>query len=103
MSIFCFIILLVYGTFSTKLLKGELYYCVNYGEHKIEDKWECMDYGGSWINKILGYDNIFDSILTLFVTATTEAWVPLLVNAWSARGVDLMPENNHNRWWIIYF
>jgi hypothetical protein len=39
LSIFCFIILLVYGTFSTKLLKGELYYCVNYGEHKIEDKW----------------------------------------------------------------
>lgn len=62
-----------------------------------------MDNGGSWINKIFGYDNIFDSVLTLFITATTEGWLFLLVDAWSARGIDLTPINNNNRWWSVYF
>ncbi|CAD8153287.1 unnamed protein product [Paramecium pentaurelia] len=104
LSIFCFIILLIYGTFATKLLKGQMYYCSSLqDEFEINDKWDCMDYGGSWVNRILGYDNIFDSALTLFITATTEAWLELLVNTWSARGVDLTPVNNHNRWWAVYY
>lgn len=81
-----------------------MYYCSSlYEEFEINDKWDCMDYGGSWVNRILGYDNIFDSALTLFITATTEAWLELLVNTWSARGVDLTPVNNHNRWWAVYY
>lgn len=55
-------------------------------DNVVNDKWECMDIGGSWINLRLGYDNIFDSALTLFITATTEAWLGLLINTWSARG-----------------
>ncbi|CAD8145327.1 unnamed protein product [Paramecium pentaurelia] len=105
LSIFCFVILLVYGIFATKLLKGCLYYCSISIElqDKVQDKWDCMDNGGSWINKILGFDNVFDSALTLFVTATTEAWLPILIDTWSSRGKDLAPINNHNRWWAVYF
>lgn len=62
-----------------------------------------MDNGGSWVNKILGFDNVFDSALTLFVTATTEAWLPILIDTWSSKGKDLAPINNHNRWWAAYF
>ncbi|CAD8070112.1 unnamed protein product [Paramecium sonneborni] len=106
LSIFCFIILLIYGTFATKILKGAFFYCSgisNEEEYIINDKWDCLDHGGSWINRILGYDNIFDSALTLFVTATTEAWLEILIHTWSARGVDLTPQNNNNRWWAVYF
>lgn len=56
-----------------------------------------MDNGGSWVNRILGFDNIFDSALTLFVTATTEAWLPILIDTWSSSGKDLAPINNYNR------
>ncbi|CAD8076090.1 unnamed protein product [Paramecium sonneborni] len=105
LSIFCFVILLVYGIFATKLLKGSLYYCSmpNQFQGLVNDKWDCMDNGGSWINKILGFDNVFDSALTLFITATTEAWLPILIDTWSSRGKDLVPINNHNRWWAVYF
>ena len=74
--------MLIYGTFATKILKGAFYYCSGIEEeelYEINDKWDCLDHGGSWVNRILGYDNIFDSALTLFVTATTEAWLELLV------------------------
>ncbi|CAD8060541.1 unnamed protein product [Paramecium primaurelia] len=105
LSIFCFVILLVYGIFATKLLKGCLYYCSisSQLQDQVNNKWDCMDNGGSWVNKILGFDNIFDSALTLFVTATTEAWLPILIDTWSSRGKDLAPINNHNRWWAVYF
>ncbi|CAD8064649.1 unnamed protein product [Paramecium sonneborni] len=105
LSIFCFVILLVYGIFATKLLKGSLYYCSmpSLFQGQVNDKWDCMDNGGSWVNKILGFDNVFDSALTLFVTATTEAWLPILIDTWSSRGKDLVPINNHNRWWAVYF
>lgn len=51
-----------------------------------------MDNGGSWVNKILTYDNVFESVLTLFITATTEAWLFILVDTWSVRGENLTPE-----------
>lgn len=62
-----------------------------------------MDYGGSWVNKILTYDNVFESVLTLFITATTEAWLFILVDTWSIRGENLTPVLNYNRWWAAYF
>ena len=82
-----------------------MYFCSGLSEETegINDKWDCMDNGGSWVNKVLGYDNIFDSILTLFVTATTESWLEIMITAWSARGENLTPENNHNRWWAVFF
>lgn len=46
--------LLAYGLFPMKLLKGQLYYCTAMDESisidKIETKWDCFDYGGSWVN-----------------------------------------------------
>jgi hypothetical protein len=104
LSLFCFIILLIYGVFATKFLKGSLHFCAGVSEEfEINDKWDCMDMGGSWINSILGYDNIFDSALTLFITATTEAWLGILESTWNARGVNLTPISNYNRWWAVYY
>lgn len=37
-----------------------------------------MDYGGSWQKHRLGFDNILDSALTLFVEVTSEGWSPIM-------------------------
>jgi hypothetical protein len=47
-----------------------------------------MDYGGSWVNHIIAFDNIFDSILTLFIVSTSEGWMVIVEDAWNASGVD---------------
>jgi len=44
---------MIYGTFAMKLLKGYNYYCAGVASdyvHFIETKFDCLDYGGSWIN-----------------------------------------------------
>ncbi len=43
-----------------------------------------MDLGGDWIDNIYNYDNIFDSISTLFMIMTTECWQPLMFNAYDS-------------------
>jgi hypothetical protein len=70
-----------------KLLKGTFYYCYGIPE-EIEEKTECMDYGGSWVNGRVNFDNILESSLMLFLSSTTESWLPLLVSTWDAVGVD---------------
>ena len=80
LSIFCFILFLVYGTFAMKLLKGYNYYCsgLDTEEFHILTSVDCMDNGGAWEKHRLGFDNILDSSLTLFITATTEGWSPIM-------------------------
>ncbi|CAD8074658.1 unnamed protein product [Paramecium sonneborni] len=105
LSIFCFILFILYGTFAMKLLKGLNYYCtgIELEENEIHSKIDCMDYGGSWQKHRLGFDNILDSALTLFVTVTSEGWSPIMEQIWSIRGQNKTPEENYNRYWAIYF
>lgn len=62
-----------------------------------------MDWGGSWVNQILSFDSMMSSVCFLFIVATTEGWLPLLVYAWDAVGDNEQPEEGHNRLWAIYF
>lgn len=45
--------------------------------------WECLDSGGEWINPPANFDNVINSMLTLFTAVTTEGWVGIM---W--QGVD---------------
>ncbi|CAK81751.1 unnamed protein product (macronuclear) [Paramecium tetraurelia] len=70
---------------------------------QVKNKWACMRNDDSWVNKILGFDNLFDSALTQFITATTEAWLPIFVDKWSFIGTNCALINNSIRWWAICF
>ena len=72
---------MVYGAFGMKLLKGAFFSCTGLPPHymeEVKEDLECMDLGGAWVNSILGFDNIIDSICMLFVVATSEGWVPFV-------------------------
>lgn len=81
MSIFCFIILLIYAIFGLNLLRGKYNFC-SLGEDfefEIKTKLDCMDYGGAWANQLLDFDNISTALNTLFVVSTSEGWSVLMV------------------------
>ena len=55
-----------------KLYKDEYYSCVNpYSEATIETKWDCLNWGGDWITANINNTNIFNSLMFLFLVATT--------------------------------
>jgi hypothetical protein len=72
LTIFCIFLLLIYGNFAVRLLKGTLYYCTALEDTShVTTKLDCFDYGGSWINRPIGFDDIIESWNTLFIVATT--------------------------------
>lgn len=46
------VILLLFGSFLVKFLKGKMFYCVNFDKiftNKIITNLDCYDYGGDWV------------------------------------------------------
>jgi hypothetical protein len=79
LCIFSFFILMIFGSFGMKLLKGAFHSCKGLPpELEVENSIDCMDLGGSWVNTILGFDNIIQSVCLLFAVSTTENWLPLV-------------------------
>lgn len=79
---FIFIFFIIYGIFGIVIFKGSFYYCTGLSEeileHEIITMYDCLDYGGSWINPVLNFDNIGNALTSLFVLSTTNGWVDLL-------------------------
>lgn len=49
------LILMIFGIQAVSLLKGTFYYCDTYNVPpyavlEINTKWDCLDYGGDWLN-----------------------------------------------------
>jgi hypothetical protein len=81
------LILLLFAILGTTFYKGVFRYChtENITETSIKPytMWECLDAGGEWINPPANFDNVLNSMLTLFTAVTTEGWVGIM---W--QGVD---------------
>jgi len=65
----------MYGFFAiilVKLYKGDFYYCDGYDQNaSILTSEDCMSWGGSWVQRRMNVSNIFQSLLYLFLVATT--------------------------------
>ncbi|CAD8172269.1 unnamed protein product [Paramecium octaurelia] len=107
LALFSLLILLMYSLIGMQLLNDQFYYCSlpdgNASELHLKSKIDCFDIGGSWINRNLNFDTLFESINLLFCVATSEEWIPLMSPAWNAAGIDKQPHHYTNRYWSIYY
>lgn len=69
------VIILIEGFFAILLLKiykNEFYSCENFPEDiEIVSSADCYNWGGDWIQKNINVSNFLDSLLFLFLIATT--------------------------------
>ena len=56
-----------------------------------------------WINAVYNYDNLFNSLFTLFIVSTKDGWVDVMYNGIDAVGVDMQPQENHNEYMAFFF
>ncbi|KRX06412.1 hypothetical protein PPERSA_05025 [Pseudocohnilembus persalinus] len=107
LCIFAFAVSLVVGLIPVKFLKGSYYYCTNLDDSVNSDfivtKYDCLDFGGDWINQDFNWDNIVSGLFNLFIIATCEGWTAFQYLAWQAKGVDLEPVKGNNKNWTIFF
>jgi hypothetical protein len=65
-----------------------------------------MDQGGLWSNRMYNFDNIMNSLISLFVMSTTAGWSDVVVQTISADPeFDMMGNENVNRpaGWTLFF
>ena len=47
----------------------------------IVTRFDCLNYGGEWVNHNYNYDSVLNSLRTLFILQSTEGWIDTM---WSA-------------------
>lgn len=58
---------------------GSYYRCTQVENMElIKTKWDCMDYGGSWVNYTFNFDNILQAMVYLYLLASTEGWIQMM-------------------------
>lgn len=65
-------------------------------------KFDCLCFGGEWVNKNLNYDNILIAIATLF-SVTLTGWTRRMFHIVDAVGIDMEPVQNANPNWEAFF
>lgn len=79
--IFFFLNLLFFGIISMQYFKNSFFFCTNNPSGSInfiQTKWDCLDYGGDWINQDVNFDNIINSVSGIFQLCTTEGWMRIM-------------------------
>ena len=64
--------------------------------------WDCLNYGGEWIEPDLNFDTTFTSLLTLVTIQTTEGWTDVMWASVDAVGPYQQPKENHNIYMVAF-
>ncbi|EDO36844.1 predicted protein [Nematostella vectensis] len=93
---------IIFGILGVQLFKGKFHYCTD-ATVPVTTKTECLENGGSWVNREYNFDNLAKALLTLFVFSTKDGWVNIMYDGIDAVGIDKQPIRNHARYNVIYF
>ena len=81
----------IFGVISVSYFKGKLYYCTKLAfEYPANNKWDCIDMGGEWVNQVYTFDDIPNALVTLFVMATTAGWSEVVVYTITSTDIDFV-------------
>lgn len=90
----------------TTLFAGKFYNCTDlnelYGmefndiEGLIKTNFDCLNYGGEWVNKDFNFDTVLNSMNTLVGIQSTEGWVQVMWNSVDATEAGHVPVRNNN-------
>ena len=90
----------LFAILGTNLYKGTFYFCdtknIKTKSVTIEDKFDCMDYGGEWVNRDQNFDNFWNSMLTFTNIMTTEGWIEVMWAGVDSTKIDMVSKEGNN-------
>jgi len=93
---------LLFAIFCVSFMKGRFYHCsITKDTGVIETKFDCLNYGGIWVNKLKNFDNVLNGMMTLF-EISTASWVETMWDCVDQRGIDLEPKKYYNLAWVLF-
>ena len=107
-TIIMILFFLIFGVIAVSYFKGKLFYCESAMlelESFMVTKWDCLNSGGDWSNRLYNFDNTLSALVTLFVMATTSGWSEVMLSCVTATDIDYLPGTNNdaNPGWIFFF
>jgi hypothetical protein len=91
----CFLFLLIFSIMGIDFFKGQFYsWKSKYTSllNQVKTRRDCLDTGGEWANPYANFDNIFNAILAMFETMTTDGWIEIMSNGIDANGIENQPK-----------
>lgn len=73
-SIVSALFFLIFSIIGVFYFNGTFYRCDGSIVEGIEQKWQCLDSGGHWMREHFHFDDVADSLISLFHIATTAGW-----------------------------
>ena len=105
--VFVALVMLAFAVIGVQFFKGYMGQCLlpPRGDLIFVAISECTQAGGIWTNSLINgnFDNIFNSLLSLFELMTEENWPTFMVALVDAPGPGLAPVQNYNQWNGIFF
>jgi len=98
---------LIFGILGTQLFLGKLYFCDGISsaaqEARVKTKADCLAEGLEWKNQNYNFDNLGQSLMSLFVIASIDGWVDIMYSGVDAVDKDKEPIKNNNPVMVIFF
>lgn len=88
--LFMIIFYVIFGVIAVSQLKGRFYYCdidniqnvfpnwPQYFQPYITNKWDCFNSGSTWMKNYYNFDNMYQSLVSLFVISLLNGWSDLM-------------------------
>ena len=101
---------MIFAVVGVSYFKGKMFYCsdkISTPLQQLETKWDCLNSGGIWMNRVYNFDNMSNAIITLFIMSTTAAWGENMIYTITSRDIDIVPgdpfTSNRDPVWIVFF
>jgi Ion transport protein len=92
--------LFILGIIGINYFSGKFYDCDRTGPKlslviPLDTKWDCLNAGAEWKNSYLNFDNILNSMISLFIVANGISWQEIMYKATSIRAPDISHSLNN--------
>jgi Ion transport protein len=101
---------MIFAVVGVSFFKGKMFYCseeISPVAFELVSKWDCLNAGGLWLNRVYNFDNMSNAIITLFVMSTTAAWGENMVFTITSHEINYFPGNpftaERDTIWIMFF
>ena len=70
---------------------------------KVFNSTDCTKAGGTWKNQDENFDNVIESMLTVFQMMTTEGWTTVMYSGMDAVDYNMQPKRNNQAYSCFYY
>ena len=80
--VFAIMMITLFAILGVNVFKGSFSTCEKTNipiqlQSNILTYWDCIDYGGEWVNADANFDNVINALISQFIIMTRENWEPM--------------------------